>query len=55
MIGGFFAAFAELFKDQFFLVFQFIFGSDIVLGLADGTDESDFDPIFFLGHMRNYT
>ena len=50
MIGLLFAPFTEFLQDDLFFVLDFVFGSNIVLGLADCTNQSDFDSVIFFGH-----
>ena len=49
MICMFSAVAAVFFESQFILVFELVFGCDIVPAAADGADKAEFDG----GHRRN--
>ena len=44
---------AVFFESQFILVFELVFGCDIVPAAADGADKAEFDGGVFGGHRRN--
>ena len=50
----FFTVLAVFFQNQFFLVFQLILAGNIVLALADLTDESQKYALFFFCHIGDY-
>jgi len=48
------ASFAVFFQNQFFLIFQFVFGGNVVLALACLTDEGKQHSLFLFSHMGDY-